>query len=279
MSSIYSLLKRGKVNLLADNAPSEMQRQFETLFGIATKHECNCVLVKAQSILDDFILDAPDGKVGWPQGLNLLLALPMMPPYRNMWIEGTRKDIGRLAVQCRREEQDINGQTLIHFYPWFEYEGKAGGPLGRATFTLDKAGVALKACEVVLYIGDVLELVAHAAYVGMLAMAKLNCKNIELRMVVEPKVRRQRPIEALCSRWHEIKCTDTEKSISCGSAAFHDEGDYREVRLHWVRGHFKDYRHGKGHFGNSNRKYVLWIAEHQSGNAALGEVIPEYKLC
>jgi hypothetical protein len=61
-------------------------------------------------------------------------------------------------------------------------------------------------------------------------------------------------------------------------AAVAADGGHREVRFHWVRGHYADYSKGAGLFGNPKLRAVFWIPEHRAGNGELGTVVASYKV-
>ena len=61
-------------------------------------------------------------------------------------------------------------------------------------------------------------------------------------------------------------------------AAIAADGEYRDVRLHKVRGHYADYTKGAALFDNPQLRAVFWIAKHSAGNEELGTVISSYEV-
>lgn len=99
------------------------------------------------------------------------------------------------------------------------------------------------------------------AYVVMTAFGLLSCKNV--RTVIRDAPRQQRRAsqrEGLpLVSWHELQIVPGQRSSGGGGA-----GDGLPLALHWVRGHFKDYRE-KGLFGAA--KGVYWWSPHLAGKA------------
>jgi hypothetical protein len=108
--------------------------------------------------------------------------------------------------------------------------------------------------------------------------ARLNCRNVELRPIKEGKLQSHAPNKVRpATVWHEIVITSVPKMRSTGQDIFSDH-EKSDIRAHWIRGHYADYRKGRGLFGNPKLKALFWIPEHRQGNEALGQVIPEYTL-
>jgi hypothetical protein len=104
---------------------------------------------------------------------------------------------------------------------------------------------------------------AISGLIGIKALAVLgllNCMNVE-RCVVQPRrqarraaVRNGLPLVS----WHELVVR------GCGVGSQGDSPAGESLALHWVRGHFKDYRSG-GLFGR--QRGVYWWAPHLAGQA------------
>lgn len=104
---------------------------------------------------------------------------------------------------------------------------------------------------------------------------RMNCDNVELRAIPEGKARPHAPNKVVpATVWHEIVITSEPKIRYMGKGIF--ERDESEIRAHWIRGHYADYRKGNGLFGRIHG--VFWIPEHRRGNEELGQVIPEYTI-
>jgi hypothetical protein len=104
----------------------------------------------------------------------------------------------------------------------------------------------------------------------------MNCANVELVPVPgQGHSRCHRHDRPPSSVWHEIKVTSVPKQRR-QHATVAPDGEHRDVRFHWVRGHYADYTKGVGLFGNPKLRAVFWIPEHRAGNEELGTVIPSY---
>jgi hypothetical protein len=76
------------------------------------------------------------------------------------------------------------------------------------------------------------------------------------------------------SVWHEIVVTSLPQLRREQKGEIAPDGEKRELRFHKVRGHYADYRKGKGLFGRL--KVRLWIVEHEAGDPELGTVKSSY---
>lgn len=291
MSSIYSLVKSKKVN---SPYQSDWQERHELsvfcnwLAGIATSHGENCVPVDAQSAFDD-VVSTPDQSGLRNCELFWDLLGDVTPPFRNMWLEG--KILGeKVGIQVRREEvlRTPDGRPCrweVQFYPWREHQGDAIGALYRASVFLSESGDPFAQKQMVFYesqnqavLDDWEEALQVMVFSACHALSKMNCRNVELKAASEAKIRQNRPLKVLASIWHTIHLReDVLRVQSTGRSAF-DTAPDTQHRAFWVRGHYTDYRNGPGHFGNPNRRYRLWIPEHERGNKELGETVTGYIL-
>jgi hypothetical protein len=108
-------------------------------------------------------------------------------------------------------------------------------------------------------------------------LARMNCRNVELRQIPGAKAPRYQGAPNPASIWHEIHISSVPHLRSTGKDAT-GQTDERLIRCHWIRGHYADYTKGPGLFGNPKLRCSFWIPEHQKGNEDLGHVIPEYVL-
>jgi hypothetical protein len=124
------------------------------------------------------------------------------------------------------------------------------------------------------------KMVAHhvvAVGTALHGLMRMNCKNVQLRPINEGKYRPHAPNKILpASVWHEIIVTSVPKIRATGRDIFNERKDESEIRAHWIRGHYADYRKGAGLFGRIHG--LFWIPEHRKGNEELGQVIPEYTI-
>ena len=107
--------------------------------------------------------------------------------------------------------------------------------------------------------------------IAVATMALLCCKNVERREVLPPRQQRrlaERRGSPLVS-WHELLVRPLGATRAVGTS-----GDGEPLALHWVRGHFKDYRE-RGLFGSV--KGVFWWSPHIAGRAE-HVVLKDYRL-
>lgn len=245
----------------------------------------DCILVNANSVADDLVdpdvaeSDAGDriaAMVGEINGIPFV-----MPPFPSMWIEFLWR--WRWAVQVQRLSGD-DGKSSVALWVWMESNGTVAGPMCAAMFSLNEAGSidqgAWRMRVLARTPNEGQNAVAQlqcffAVGCAIHALGRMNCKNTELRPIRGGKLRPHPPNTLVrASVWHEIVITSVPKIRSTGKDVFEHEG--REIRAHWIRGHYADYRKGAGLFGNPKLKTVFWIPEHRRGNEELGQVIPEY---
>ncbi len=108
------------------------------------------------------------------------------------------------------------------------------------------------------------------------AISLMHCKNVELRPV-EPIPalskaqfkRRGRPLV----RYHELHIEPMKAVLKREGA---EGGAGLAKAMHIARGHFKDFRNGKGLFGRYKGTY--WWPQHLRGNAEEGEVKKGYRV-
>lgn len=284
MSSLYSLARKNRRGLIPESmtVPQEVFMRLRVwLLNLAKPPDC--ILVNAQSVADDILQLHAAGSGGW----NLTDVPAVTPPFRSMWLEFTfpgskREKLDRLryAVQTVREQHD-NGHTLDAFI-WIDYQGELFGPCCRLQCVLDATGSIDDARFRAFARANKSELQENQEgrwkFVfgcSLQSLARLNCKNTELRPIHEVKFRPHSPNKVTpASVWHEIVITSVPKIRSGGQDV--SEHDEREVRAHWIRGHYADYRKGRGLFGNPKLRCLFWIPEHRRGNEELGQIIPEY---
>jgi hypothetical protein len=111
---------------------------------------------------------------------------------------------------------------------------------------------------------------------ALLALVLMNCKNVEISVTSPPvalnKARERRGKPPLIA-YHTL-------DIRPMQVILRNEGQIEtnglKKALHICRGHFKDYRQGKGLFGRT--KGLFWVDAHQRGNEDLGRVEKEYRV-
>ena len=101
-----------------------------------------------------------------------------------------------------------------------------------------------------------------ATYAALGTMALLSCKNVALERATASRQQRRQAERAglpLVS-WHELVIKSSSVRRDHVNAQDHGES----LALHWVRGHFKDYRE-HGLFGQA--KGIYWWSPHLAGKA------------
>lgn len=287
MSSLYRLLRKGKIwyPVLRPDMDSKEFRQLHRMLHQRSQPP-DCILVNAQSVADDMI----DEHLNRYASRNLLDVPLVRPPFADMWIEfhfPVRDGDMRYAVQVCRNEGAFEKQVSIELSVWAEESGGIFGPSVLYAFLLDDTGTIEKEsnAEVEIAIANPPETQKlndarnkFVAGCALQALGRMNCKNVELRPINEGKVPAHAPNKLVpASVWHEIVVTSVPKSISGGRDVL-NPGKENEIRAHWIRGHYADYRKGAGLFGNPKLKGLFWIPEHRRGNEELGQVIPEYTI-
>ena len=288
MSSIYRLLKKGKVGPLFLGLSEANPVLAKRLHSIATDHAENCFLVNIQSSIDE-VLECTD--VEMPDDLPVITS-----PHPHLWLEGIISG-KRLAMQVICADKPDGGGFQQEFFGWTEDEGHAELILWRIQAEIAHEGKMDSASWVLLnpvpaQESDLFQPALSRTEdrlkrVMVLLMAivchafcKMHCKNVQVTPpwndIAEARSRRRdKPLAALASVWRtiEIKEETPRRQLNTGNG-------YKktETRLRWIRGHYADYRAGKGLFGDAKRRLLYWIPAHPVGNPALGEEIPEYQV-
>jgi hypothetical protein len=289
MASLYSLMKKRRivvpVSLHAGMSTGEYNWHINRL--VAKAAPPDCILVSVQSVVNDLHLPSPgDDLPGAPAQKTqdaILGAVACMPPFCSMWLEYVLGP--RCAIQIERI--DDPAAPLVRSALWLDVDGSiALGLMMDLMLDADGACSSIRDTPVARLSSrrvSPLPLATSPAAtsiflaVALQSLSRMNCKNVELRPILEPKsVLRTSPKIVPASVWHEIKITSVPKIRTTGTAGQAD--DHRDVRSHWIRGHYADYRKGAGLFGNPRLKALFWIPEYKKGDESLGQVIPEYKI-
>lgn len=272
MSSLYSLLKKRRFSsAFAEDSGFIRVRDLS----IRNAQPPDCILVNIQSVIADVVYQ---GDHFDDVDIELAGIKRMVPPYSSMWLEGVEQDSHSVAIQVVRDTLDA-----CVFLIWEGVKGELFGPWGFVMCALNDQGtpsfqsgwLAIKEEEEAYRMFELR--LNYWSLVAAHALSRMNCCNVELRAINEPKApRSHRCSVAPASVWHEIKITSTPKIRHTGCSVFHD--DDSQKRAFWVRGHYADYSQGSGLFGNPKLRGLFWIPEHRRGNEELGQVIPEYTI-
>ena len=113
-----------------------------------------------------------------------------------------------------------------------------------------------------------------------MALTLLNCRNVVVIDKQEPKrLRQARPTECPPMprlTYKTLGVQPMQPKVQTGGNGKGPQPSRGIVPLHFCRGHFKDYRHGKGLFGKYRNQY--WWAQQWRGNSEQGVVIKDYEL-
>lgn len=116
-------------------------------------------------------------------------------------------------------------------------------------------------------------------HIALLTISFLHCKNVHLQAVVPPKKplshkqkRRGDPSYARLT-YHVLDIAPMRQVLRTQG---HEERNGTKQALHICRGHFADYREGRGLFG----KYqgVFWIPQHLRGSVQQGITSKDYHI-
>lgn len=122
---------------------------------------------------------------------------------------------------------------------------------------------------------QLLEGVGVYLWPAMFGLSLIHCKNAVVTEVDPPKKLTKsghpRPGRQP-TRYHVVTVGGMRQTLSEAGA----ESTGIHQALHKVRGHFKDYRSGKGLFGRV--RGMFWWDEHSAGNEALGTILSDYRV-
>jgi len=282
MSLIRLLKKRRRIAVPRCATPEETiraERLGTRLAMLARRPET--ILANIQTVVNDLVISPGQQIViDWRE------TPQVTPPYSSMWMEAVilGKRIGLQVVRETTNEvvRGFRARFKAAIYFWQEENAEVTGPSGQTLLWIDEAGDIISAEFRVIgemheppeEVGAGLEILT---FLGAHALARMNCRNVILRPIASPKVSRRHQRDVVpATVWHEIHITDVPQVRSAGRGVL--GRDESKMRRFWVRGHYADYRAGAGLFGNPKLRCVFWIPEHQRGNPALGDVIPEYAI-
>jgi hypothetical protein len=285
MASIYSKVKKRDF-ITPTQEPGYLSMVKALLLACAPP---DCILVNVQSVADDMDRgEDSDNVLSLPE-VSAIQAV--RPPFLAMWMECVLWGDLPIALQVLRNEEretirNADGECVserqIFVLPWSLANGPALSPLVRIEIYLSGEDTPLMIQTqpfVEFSDGDrsaMHGLVKAASICVLHSIARMNCRNTELRPISQPKRLARAPHDPVpASVWHEIKITSVPKL----RAATSGQGSAPEHRrAYWMRGHYADYRKGSGLFGNPKLKAIFWIPEHRRGDESLGQVIPEYHI-
>lgn len=114
---------------------------------------------------------------------------------------------------------------------------------------------------------------AAQLFVPALAISLMHCHNVERVERGGKRAGKSRPRKGWGVR-HYTLVIDPMKAVLRGEGQSEATGLKRA--LHICRGHFRDYREGKGLFGK--HKALVWTPMHARGSAEVGVVTKDYKI-
>lgn len=270
MSSIYSLLKKGRLVL-----PNVKKVDPKMIVGCALHPECK--LINVQSVADD--IQDVDFKTE-----DFLIIPRSTPSFTFCWLEaiiyGQRTAVQIIRAGTGAPDFRVTG-IVWHGVPdpvmlvAFEYTIAPSGEFtGQAIGSSDLLAASGGFAGPEARTEAVRKMSLRFAYLAAQSFARMNCANVAIEPMIGPLQRRENHKREPSIVWHEIKVTSVPKI----GGRKGDGTDPREVRSHWVRGHYADYSKGRGLFGREELRKVFWIPEHKAGSPELGEVVGTYKL-
>lgn len=106
------------------------------------------------------------------------------------------------------------------------------------------------------------------------AIGLMGCKNITTPVASDGDRRANPGLPRSGVRYRILKVAPLARRR--GSSMSDDAGEALPLALHGVRGHFADYRDGRGLFGKHRGLY--YINQHLRGKAEAGEVVKDYSV-
>lgn len=121
---------------------------------------------------------------------------------------------------------------------------------------------------------------ADRIHISFFFLGLLNARNVEMLDMPSPKkntIRLKKTPDIPTLSYKVLKVVPaTLKHFTQEVEEQAKSGEKREIPLHLVRGHFKDYRDGKGLFGRV--KDVIWFQEQWRGKPENGIALKDYEL-
>lgn len=299
MASLLSIVKQGKMCIPPGEVGSYHLSMLNKAIGAASD-PCG-IYINAQEVWDDILLSSEREEadlLSYQQ-----TPAPITPPYPLMWVEAKTWQYRCAMVVRRFNYGDPSSVTGVLPHPMVELlqSGRCGEPrwaVGVTVLVEYQASAAFS--EQILIFANTLgnymtslrvgtwgmKAEATIAYSKMLArthtawlvhtLARMNCKNAKLQAMHAPSCIRKRKAERGGGIvWKTIAIEQVAKAKQVTASS---QEQPIEVRSHTVRGHYADYRDGKGLFGNPNLRCVFWIPEHSRGNADVGAVVKDYRV-
>lgn len=267
---------RGSRKDQADHDNEAMVKACQMIFD-----DRNTINIRAHDIAQDLLIDKQKNPTAPEQIVMNFEALPkVVPPFRGMWIEAEFMGARTGFLTIREPHPEIEGWWFVVVLAFKERRGVPVGPYLPCGMYIDGEGKVQN-----VMVDDNSEFAALArlhCYFVAETIARMNCQNIEVVPVPVGKVRaKKQPHEERNGIvWHEIRIRSDERfqqrTIAVGMGSGDGEDPDQLIRAHWVRGHFADYRQGRGLFGRW--KVLLWVPEHRRGNEAKGETIVGYRV-
>lgn len=304
MASLRSIILDGRFKLYVGDGLRQNIPDLEEQKGLA-EHSCQelknrrTILVNAQKVYES-MRQVITAKIGgdWD---DLFYEIPRpKPPYQHMWIESLQ-DFGKDGVRrigilieraarstfapdwfddlpdVRQHIESDQPTEIVTSYIWNEIDGDAACVGGVIYWTDEEGNLQYAFCNGNLGpLSDELRNYLCCQELWLLhTMARLNCHNVELRPAQGHGKVKPGKAHAPFSVWHEIV---VKPSLLVRRAQAENPADAEKhaVRLHKVRGHYADYRRGAGLFGKY--KVLIWVEEHEVGDAELGTVVSSYRV-
>ncbi len=240
-----------------------------------------CKLIRIDEVLRDLTSFAMQTGFYFNGDEEWLSLPPIAVPFEWIWMECCTPGGSRRAVLCHRETLNGGGfaLTMMAGCEAANFPSNIIFPILMVTVVTDAAGQILSRDGYGNFLDDSVEShkimydMCHATtFAAVHAFARLNCKNVELRAPIEVTNQKKRLQTVRKSVWHEIVVSEVNRQSVKSKT-----DQPKDIRSHWVRGHFADYRSGSGLFGKIHG--VFWMPEHERGNPEIGTVKQSYRVC
>ena len=183
-----------------------------------------------------------------------------------------------MAIEQFKEDLTLQSRWVCSCVLYFSISGTLAVLPARIHVFLSESGIVSERLLVVSNVG--LSETCGSAFgfaggVGFLALAFMNCKNVELHY--SPK---SSPEDKWLRRMKQPRIQYKVLNINPFKKFAESTGSGGMVwvvkSLHICKGHFEDHTKGKGLFGK--HKVVVWKPAHIRGNANSGIVVKDYKI-
>lgn len=274
--TLLSLLRAGRVVYASEkllNKTGHAHETFEDFVDFAIANAGELHLLRFDEVVKDMIVEARATN----QTLRRVEDLYQLPriavPFHHLWMEAVTPGGHRVCCLSNKYEDEAGAYHIrLLTGVGCAYSGQpvVSFPMGMLTVSVRADGKIIGCLQGTFFDETkdqkLMQAARGVAFIACHAFARLGCKNVQCVPMAgqwKPKKKNQ---AMPFSIWHEIRV----QAIPARGQSKEPSGEHRQIRHHWVRGHFADYTGGKGLFG----KYrdVFWVPEFTRGDYSLGSV-------